>query len=160
MKQGALRERSGEHPLGDTSQLIILVVFALVWVSDSFVLHATTFLSSHVPNFLCYLVTVFLVAVAVYLSFTSHVVVRAERPSEVVESGGFKYVRHPLYLAAMLGYLAAAISSLSLASLALLIPIFVAYNYLATYEEKLLGIKFGERYQEYAKRTGKWLPRL
>jgi hypothetical protein len=40
-----------------------------------------------------------------------------------------------MYLAAMFGYFAAAFSSLSLVSFMLLFPIFIFYNYLASYEE-------------------------
>jgi protein-S-isoprenylcysteine O-methyltransferase Ste14 len=56
-----------------------------------------------------------------------------------------------LYLAALLGYVGTAISSLSLISFAL---------YIASYEEKLLEARFGEAYREYVRRTGKWLPRV
>jgi protein-S-isoprenylcysteine O-methyltransferase Ste14 len=160
MNQNTLKQRKGEHPYGDAGQLVMLTIFAVVWVTDSFFLHATTFLSSHVPNYICNIIMILLVALALWLFFSSRVVIRGERPSELVTSRAFRYVRHPLYLAAMFGYLAAAISSLSLASLALLVPIFIFYNYIATYEERLLEIKFGERYKAYEKRTGKWLPRI
>ncbi len=49
---------------------------------------------------------------------------------------------------------------MSLFSLALLIPVFIFYNYIATYEEKLLEEKFGAAYRDYKKRTGKWLPKI
>ena len=35
----------GEHTFGDMGQLILLVIFLVVWVADSFFLHYTTFLS-------------------------------------------------------------------------------------------------------------------
>jgi len=154
-----MKERKGEHPYGDIGQLLLLVVFAVVWMTDSSFLNATTFLSSYVPDYIRHIVLVVLVIMAVSLFLSSRVVIRGERPSEVVSDRAFRYVRHPMYLAAILGYFAAAFSSLSLASLTLLVPIFIFYNYIATYEERLLEAKFGEKYKEYERKTGKWVPR-
>jgi protein-S-isoprenylcysteine O-methyltransferase Ste14 len=65
-----------------------------------------------------------------------------------------------LYSAAILFYLGLAVSTASLFSLALLVVIFLSYNYIATYEERLMEIKFGEDYVSYKKRTGKWVPMI
>ena len=40
---------SSEHPLGDVGQLILFVVFVIIWVVDSFFLRKSTFLSVFVP---------------------------------------------------------------------------------------------------------------
>jgi protein-S-isoprenylcysteine O-methyltransferase Ste14 len=77
----------------------------------------------------------------------------------VVSKGAFRYVRHPLYSAAILFYLSLTIATASLFSLALLVVIFLFYNYIAGYEERLMEIKFGEDYVSYKKRTGRWVPR-
>jgi len=69
-----------------------------------------------------------------------------------------RYVRHPLYLACILFYLAPAISTISLISLVLVAGIFIFYNFMAGYEERLLEALFGEEYSTYKKRTGKWAP--
>jgi protein-S-isoprenylcysteine O-methyltransferase Ste14 len=42
----------------------------------------------------------------------------------------------------------------------LLLAIIIFYNYIASYEERLLEIKFAEEYNEYKKKTGKWLPSI
>jgi protein-S-isoprenylcysteine O-methyltransferase Ste14 len=52
------------------------------------------------------------------------------------------------------------ISTLSLFSFLFFGLIFVFYNYIADYEEKLLEAKFGEEYIRYKNKTGKWLPRI
>ena len=57
-------------------------------------------------------------------------------------------------------YLGLAIVTGSLYSIAMLVMIFVFYDYMATYEEKLLELRFGEGYRNYKKRTGKWVPRF
>jgi protein-S-isoprenylcysteine O-methyltransferase Ste14 len=156
-----MKEKRGEHPSGDAGQLVLLALFLVVWVGDSFFLHWSTFLSDWVPHSVRMALLGFAVLIALILLGTGHgVITGKERPNYVVDSGPFRYVRHPLYLAALLGYLGTAISSLSIFSFALLIPIFVFYSYIAGYEEKLLEARFGEAYRDYERRTGKWLPRV
>ena len=124
-------------------------------MSDSFFFNATTFLSSLVPSYVSHSLLLVFLLLALWLFFSSRVVLRGERPSEVVSDRAFRYVRHPMYLAAILGYFAAAFYSFSLASLALLVPI-----YTASYEEKLLEVKFGDKYKAYEQKMGKWLPKI
>jgi protein-S-isoprenylcysteine O-methyltransferase Ste14 len=38
------------------------------------------------------------------------------------------------------------------------VVIFLFYNYIAGYEERLMETKFGEDYASYKKRTGRWVP--
>jgi protein-S-isoprenylcysteine O-methyltransferase Ste14 len=156
-----MKERKGEHPFGDAGQLILLAMFLVVWVSDTFYFHWSTFLADWIPHSIRMgLLYALLVMAAILLWTGRFVIMGKERPDYVVDSGPFHYVRHPLYLAALLAYIGTVISSFSLFSLALLIPILVFYNYIASYEEKLLEAKFGEPYKDYEKRTGKWLPKL
>ena len=156
-----MKEKNGEHPFGDTGQLIVLGVFVVVWISDSFFLRYSTFLSKYVPLYARLVILGLALITVVYLSRSGHVVVSHEqRPNRVVTTGVFRYVRHPLYLASVLTYLGLAVSTLSLFSLAILAGIFIFYNYIASYEEGLLEAKFGAEYREYKKKTGKWLPKL
>ncbi len=156
-----MKERRGEHPFGDEGQLILLGLFLIVWVADSFFFHWSTFLASYISNLVRMILLGLAIIAAILLVRSGHVVLSGEeRPNYVVDTGAFRYVRHPLYLAALLGYLGTAISSFSLLSFLLLIPIFIFYNYIASYEEKLLESKLGESYRSYESRTGKWLPRL
>jgi len=155
-----MKEKNGEHPFGDAGQLILFGLFFLVWDGDSFFLHLSTFLSAYVPLYIRLAILVLMFITAVYLFRSGHVVVdREHKPDGVITSGAFKQVRHPLYLASILTYLSLVISTLSLLSLALFVGIFIFYNYLASYEEKLLEAKFGEEYIKYKQRTGKWVPR-
>jgi protein-S-isoprenylcysteine O-methyltransferase Ste14 len=160
-RESSMKEKRGEHPFGDIGQLTLVALFLVVWVGDSFFLHWSTFLSDWVPHTVRMTILGLAVLPALILLWTGHPVISGkERPDHVLDTGPFRHVRHPLYLAALLGYVGTAISSLSLFSLALLIPIFVFYNYIASYEEKLLEARFGEAYREYERRTGKWLPRV
>ena len=156
-----VKEKNGEHPLGDAGQLIIFGLFMVIWILDSFILHRSTFLADHIPLVFRLIFLGAALAAAFYLFKSGHVVVSGEqRPTTMVSSGAFRYVRHPLYLGSILIYLGFTVSTASLFCLGLLVAIVVFYNYIAAYEEKLLLVKFGDAYVAYKKNTGKWAPRL
>ena len=154
-----MKEKNGEHPFGDAGQLIFLGLFLVVWVADSFFLRLSTFLSSYVPLYIRLVILGFALVTAVCLFRSAHVVVSHEhRLTSVISTGAFQYVRHPLYLGCILFYLGLSAATFSLSSLALLVVISIFYNYIASYEEKLLEIRFGDEYKNYMRRTGKWIP--
>ena len=161
MSESNMKERKGEHPFGDAGQLIFLVFFLIVWVGDSFVLHLSTFLSMYLPLSLRLIFSGITLLVSVYLFRSGHVVVtHAQRPGSVIHTGVFRYVRHPLYSATILLYIALTVSTSSLLCLGLLAIIFLFYNFIAGYEEKLMEAKFTEEYGNYKRLTGKWIPRI
>lgn len=152
-------ERNGEHPLGDAGQLILFGLFLVIWILDSFILQRSTFLADDIPLVIRLVFLGAALVAAVYLFKSGHVVVSGEqRPTTVVSSGAFGYVRHPLYLGGILIYLGLTVSTASLFCLALLVVIALFYNHIAGYEEKLLEIKLGQAYIAYQKKTGKWIP--
>jgi protein-S-isoprenylcysteine O-methyltransferase Ste14 len=156
-----MKEKKGEHPLGDAGQLILFGLFLVVWILDSFILRRSTFLASTLPLAIRLIILGVALVTAFYLFKSGHVVVTGDqRPTEVVSSGAFRYVRHPLYLGSILVYLGLTVSTASLFCLGLLVVIILFYNYIAGYEEKLLEVKLGKTYVAYQKNTGKWLPHI
>jgi protein-S-isoprenylcysteine O-methyltransferase Ste14 len=157
-----MKHRTGEHPFGDAGQVLLGVLFVSVWVSDSFTLHWTTFLSAMVPEYLRISALGVLLILAALLFKSGHEVIprKGERPKAVKTDGAFRYVRHPIYLAAILAFLGTAISTLSILSLVVLAAIITFYDYIAGYEERLLEERFGDEYRRYKSKTGKWLPKL
>ena len=154
-----MKGKNGEHPFGDSGQLILLVLFLLIWVLDSFFLKISTFLSDDISLYLRLVILGLILVTAIYLIRSGHVVAKNEQhPSGVVSTGAFQYVRHPLYLGSIMFYLGLAVSTASLFSLVLVVLIFIFYNFIASYEEKLLEDRFHEEYRNYKKRTGKWVP--
>ncbi len=154
-----MKEKNGEHPFGDAGQFILLALFLIVWISDSFFLRTSTFLSDVIPLYIRLVFLGLTLVTAAYLSMSGHdAVCRDQRSTKVVSSGAFRYVRHPLYSACLLFYLGLAVCTASIFSLAFFVVIFVFYNYIASYEERLLDEKFGEEYKKYKRRTGKWVP--
>jgi protein-S-isoprenylcysteine O-methyltransferase len=80
---------------------------------------------------------------------------------KLVTSGPFRLVRHPLYSAAIVLWLSAALGTLNWLLLALW-PLFIAIvvSIPVREEEKLLRGKFGKAYDEYARDTGQLVPKL
>jgi len=155
-----MKERKGEHPFGDAGQLILLALFLVVWMMDSFIFHMSTFFSDYIPLTIRLGFAGALIVIAGLLMKSGHVVVSgSERPNHVVATGAFRYVRHPLYLASLLAYLGFPLLTYSLISLAVFAGILIFHNYIAGYEEKLLELKFGTAYIAYMKKTGKWIPK-
>jgi len=156
-----MKEKNGEHPFGDSGQLILLILFFLIWVADSFLLKISTFLSDDISLYIRLVILGLLIVAAVYLIRSGHVVVKHEQGSTgVVSTGAFQYVRHPLYLGSIMFYLGLAVSTASLFSLGLVVLIFFFYDYIGSYEEKLLEDRFHEEYRNYKIKTGKWVPRI
>ena len=60
-----MKEKNGEHPFGDTGQLISLGVFVVV--CDSFFLRQSTVLSNYVPLYLRIVIFGLALITAVYL---------------------------------------------------------------------------------------------
>ncbi len=154
-----MKEKNGEHPFGDAGQSIALALFVIIWILDSFVLKISTSPASYVPLYFRLPVALVVFAFSIYLFKASHHVVAGEHSSQqVITSGIFGHLRHPLYMSVILFYLALIISTFSIISFALWILIFFFYNFIAGYEEKLMEEKFGGEYGSYKKKTGKWLP--
>jgi isoprenylcysteine carboxyl methyltransferase (ICMT) family protein YpbQ len=117
----------------------LLVLFLLIWVVDSFFLRISTFLSDYISLYIRLIILGLILVTAVYLVRSGHTIVSHEqRPSGVVSTGAFRYVRHPLYLGSVLFYLGLTVSTASLFSLGLVVVIIIFYNHIASYEEKLL----------------------
>ena len=160
MTESQLKEKNGEHPFGHAGQLISLAAFMAVWVADSFIGRWTTFPARDVPLAARLALLALALLTAVSLIRSAGTVHHIEGQSDhVVTTGAYRNVRHPIYLGVMLVYLGLALATASLLSLAVFVCIFFYYNYIAGYEERLLEDRFGQAYEDYESRTGKWVPR-
>jgi protein-S-isoprenylcysteine O-methyltransferase Ste14 len=156
-----MSDKNGEHPFGHTGQLLSFIAFIVVWAADSFLLHFSTFPARTVPLLVRLAVLAALLVLAYFLSKSGHEAGGHDRPKDhIIETGGFRYVRHPMYLAMQLVYIGLAVATGSLLALAVCAGIFFFFNFIASFEEKLLEEKFGDTYKPYEAKTGKWLPRL
>jgi protein-S-isoprenylcysteine O-methyltransferase Ste14 len=109
--------------------LVLFILLLILWVVDSFMLQLPTFLSDYIPLYIRLLALGLLLATAVYLIESGHVVVKHEqRPFGFAATGAFRYVRHPLYLGSIMFYFGLAVAAASLVSFAQVVGIFLFYN--------------------------------
>jgi len=91
-------------------------------------------------------------------SFTVDV---ATRPGqEVMQSGPYRWVRHPSYTGSLLTLLGVLLCCLNLASLAAIVIVAAGYAYRIRVEERALATDLGPPYREYMRRTKRLIPFL
>lgn len=153
---------AGEHAAGDAGQGILLILFAVVWVLDTFFLHYTIGLNDSVSLWVRVPLGVVLLALSVYLMWTGLAVVFGERRKVpgVIRKGVFSLVRHPIYLSEILLYLGLLFFSLSLAAAGVLCLGIAFLHYISRHEERLLITRFGEEYRVYMRDVPMWIPRV
>lgn len=146
-----------EYPGSDPMQVVMGVIFLVIWAADSFLLHYSLY-KSLVPWFIRIPVALLIAAIGAYLMNESHKLVLGPDDPVFIDYGIFSRVRHPMYLGAILIYLAFTTATFSLASLIILIPIVILYDRFAAYEEQQLEMKLGKTYTEYKKKVRRWIP--
>jgi protein-S-isoprenylcysteine O-methyltransferase Ste14 len=154
------KDVAGEHPFGDTGQILLLFIFLAVWILDSFILRYSIFVAQHISLFIRLPLAIIILFFAGYLAKAGMAVVHDDTAggSGVIREGAFSLVRHPVYLGSILFYLGLLALTLSLFTAVVFIAIVVFYHYIALYEEKLLLEKYGSEYEEYMKRVSMWIP--
>ena len=145
-----------EHPEGDKFQLMMLGVFLAIWITDSFIVRATI-LNSLGPWYLRTAAGAFVVLAGLYLVNESHKLVIDPGELRLIDWGVYSLARHPMYLGIMLVYVGLAVSTVSTASLVILLGIFYVYDRIADYEEARIVETFDEQYLEYRRKTRRWL---
>lgn len=152
----------GEHKIGDAGQVILFFIFFIVWIIDCFIYEFSEILFQNVSLFIRLPVAILIFILAGYLARASLKIVFDEIRDipQVINKGVYLYVRHPMYLAAILLYLSFLIFKFSLAALLVWIVTFIFYHFIARYEEKLLLERFGDEYETYMKSVSMWIPKF
>ena len=149
---------AGEKPGSHTNQMILMIVFFVVWGVDSFLLHWTTFLFDLNLIWIYVIPAGLILVISVYLMNASHKDLFDTKVVGVSSVGVYGRVRHPMYLGTHLFYLGLAVGTFSLAAVVVWIVAVAYYNSLANFEENLLEERFGSEYLEYKKNVRKWVP--
>ena len=151
----------GEHPWGDTGQLLLAVLFFLTWIGDS-LLGSTTFLNDIVPLFARIPVGALLLLLAGYLATVSMRIVFGEtrETPHVIRKSVFSVVRHPMYLSEVLLYLGLLFVSLSMAAGAIMLIAVAFLHVISRHEERQLVARFGDAYRQYLRDVPMWIPRI
>ncbi len=83
---------------------------------------------------------------------------RFENTAELVTSGAYRYIRHPLYASALFATFGALLKDLSLPAAALGLMATVSLVATAKAEETENVLRFGDAYREYMARTWLFVP--
>lgn len=153
---------TGEHKIGDIGQIVIVLLFAVIWIADTFFLSYTTYLNQYIHLAIRIPCGAVVLIIAGYLARKSTSIVFGEKREvpAVIRKGVFGVIRHPMYLSEILLYLGLLIMSMSLAALGVWIIAIGFLYYICRYEEKLLVARFGEDYERYMQEVPMCFPRL
>jgi protein-S-isoprenylcysteine O-methyltransferase len=89
--------------------------------------------------------------------FTVNVAIAADH--QLIETGPYRFVRHPSYTGALLAFIGFAMVLRNWASVLIIsVPIALAFLYRINIEERALVQALGERYRAYIKHTKRLLP--
>ena len=94
------------------------------------------------------------------LSNAWNVLYHAQRRHTLATAGPYARIRHPQYVAFVLILLGFLLQWPTLLTLVMFPVLLVMYARLATTEESEMATQFGDDYQEYAKRTPRFIPRM
>ncbi len=148
----------GEKPDSHRNQMILMVVFFIVWITDSFILRISTFLWSLTYFWVFAVVGVVIIIMAAYFMNASHKDLFDTHEGGLATSGVYGRVRHPMYFGTHLFYLGLAVVTFSLGSIVMWVIAFAFYNTLADYEEMKLEERFGDEFLKYKRNVRKWIP--
>ena len=149
-----------EHPRSHEYQLIGAVIFLIVWGIDSF-FNLTTQLSREIPWQLRLVIFIVAVLIAIRLANGSHKLVLEgvdKTNPKVVDGDVYAVVRHPMYFAYIIGFIALIQLTMSLISLVPLLIASYLLNLIAAYEENELIKILGQEYLDYMKKVPRWVP--
>lgn len=79
--------------------------------------------------------------------------------AKLIETGIYKYVRHPIYTGLLLATFGSVVQSMAVVKLFVWLILVAVLNYKARWEEKLLSATYAN-YADYMARTGRFAPAL
>ena len=165
-----ITEKEREHPHCHLIQFLCLVAFFFVWILETFVITSSVCVFPPIPLPIRLFIFSFLICLSFAISRSLHNLVLADNtkneknghkhhpPDQIIDFGVMAYVRHPLYLAMLLFYLAFVILTMSTISFLIWIIIVFIHNKMASFEENQLLKMFNDQYSKYQKTVPKWLP--
>ena len=96
-----------------------------------------------------------------HLGKSFHSLMVSKENQVLVETGPYRWIRHPIYMAFLMNYLGGGLLSSNLVLTAVPITMYaVLVAIRMVKEEKVMEEKFGQKYIEYEGRTGRLLPRI
>ena len=149
-----------EIPNAHIFHAVLPIIFIIIWFLDTNIFRISTFLNGFVDFRIRMILFILVFAIAITFIMLSHRVLFKlhQPPNSLITNGILRYVRNPMYLGILLIYIAFILLSISLIGVGLFIIIFLIYNWMVNFEEKILENMFGIQYLEYKKKVPKWFP--
>lgn len=138
------------------------VTFMLIWVLDTNFFRISTILDNYVPFILRLILFIVIMITALTFIQISHKTLfkSHEPPTTLINEGILARTRNPMYFGIIMIYVALISLSISLICIVLFIPIFLVYNKMVRFEEKIMENLFGSEFLEYKKKVPKWFPKI
>jgi protein-S-isoprenylcysteine O-methyltransferase Ste14 len=164
-----VKRAKNSHHIYDKSSLRILWATITLSITAGVILKDTKFLISH-QNYVfisylgiffigCGLIIRWIAILKLKKSFTVNVSVSVGQV--IIQTGIYKYIRHPSYSGGLLAFLGLGIAFDNWLSLAIIfIPISGAFLYRIHVEEKALITTLSKQYTDYMKRTWRLIPKI
>ncbi|MFA6468559.1 MAG: isoprenylcysteine carboxylmethyltransferase family protein [Bacteroidota bacterium] len=86
--------------------------------------------------------------------------VETRKHHQLVTSGIYRYIRHPLYTTGILFFVGLGMLSSNWLILLLSMAVLISLSIRTVIEEEKLIQEFGDQYTQYARQTGKFFPKL
>src|SRR5262249_19999548 len=86
--------------------------------------------------------------------------VTLKKDHELVRTGLYRWIRHPIYTGILVGFLGTELIKGNLRGLLGLLILWLSFYFKARREEKFLRQEFGEGFEGHARHTGMFLPKL
>ncbi len=149
-----------EIPNAHIYHALLPVIFFLIWFLDSNVFRISIFLNDYIPFILRLILCILVLAISLtFISLSHRALFKSHQPpNSLITNGILGFVRNPMYLGILLIYVAFIFLSISLISIGFFILVFLVYNWMVNFEEKILESSFGDQFLEYKKKAGKWFP--
>ncbi|MFX1406047.1 MAG: methyltransferase family protein [Promethearchaeota archaeon] len=151
-----------EIPNAHIYHTILPIIFMITWILDSLIFQVSIILNNFVPLIIRFSLFILIFIIAIILIMLSHRALfkNHQPPANVIKTGILGYTRNPMYFGIMLIYVAFICFSISLISVGIFVLVFLVYNKMVNFEEKLLENMFGDKYLDYKSRVPKWFPNI
>jgi len=156
------KDLGGEYRLGDTLQLLLILIFVVGLILDLFLFKFSNSWQSIFPWYYRFVIFVFLFFIAGYFGQRSHKIIFKEERKKlmVINTDVYARIRHPMYFGSILTYFAFVILSLSIVAFGIFIIVCIFYYYICRYEEQILIEKLGNEYRNYMKNVPMLFPKI
>jgi protein-S-isoprenylcysteine O-methyltransferase Ste14 len=161
------KKSSGENNKDDRSSLTVLWITLIFFISVGIYIHQFNFGTIYIYSSIIHYIGLVLIVLGLIIRWFAilklkeffTVTVSIQKDHRVVDTGIYKYSRHPAYLGSLLSFLGLGLALQNwLSILVIFVPIFCALSYRIYVEEKVLIEEFGEVYLSYSVRTKKLIP--